>query len=77
MLSLRSAMPILTSNRSTCCGRVPLGASCMMPLAAVTADESGSSESRPSSHLMRSTFDGRDMLEARSSLHTHTEEKRW
>ena len=58
MLSLRSAMPIITRSRSTCSGSVPDGGTRSAWLANWTAAESGVLGSISISHLMRSTLDG-------------------
>ena len=57
MLSLRSAMPISTSSRSTCSGSGPIGARPTDSLAWVTVAARGVEGSRPSSHLIRSTLE--------------------
>ena len=60
MLSLLNAIPIATNRRSTCCGRGPVGSRRIALFATPTAAPSGMAASNPSSHLMRSTLEGKD-----------------
>ena len=57
MLSLLSAMPMVTSSRSTCSGSVPPGVTPTAEFASWMAAESGVCGSIASSHLIRSTLE--------------------